>query len=256
MRVAVLYICTGAYGQFFSGFYESARKYFLCDIAEVRYFVFTDNMKLTDAEDVELIHHKCNGFPMDSLMRFDMFLSVAEKLKDFDYTFFFNANMLFVSPVGEDILPDSLTAVIHPGLYNKPVWRYPYERDKRSTAYIPPHDKDYCYYMGSVNGGRTADYLELASVCSKNIHKDLEQGLIAVYHDESHLNHYLHYHPCTALSPSYAYIEGRKMPFPQKIIIRDKVKVDPCFDKEPDHSLWALFKKGVRILWRGINWYV
>ena len=256
MKIAVLYICTGVYDQFFSGFYESARKYFLREAEETRYFVFTDNMELTKADDVELIYRKYQGFPLDSLLRFDMFLSIADRLTKFDYTFFFNSNMLFVAPVGAEILPESIAAVIHPGLYNKPVWYYPYERNKKSTAYIPPFEKDYIYYMGSLNGGKTEDYLALAKTCSDNIHKDLDNGYVAIYHDESHLNHYLRSHSCKALPPSYAYIEGKKMPFEQLIVIRDKVKVNPYFDKGRDHSPWGLTKKAARILWRGITWYL
>lgn len=33
MKVAILYICTGKYNQFFKGFFESCEKYLLKDIA-------------------------------------------------------------------------------------------------------------------------------------------------------------------------------------------------------------------------------
>ena len=94
-RVAVVYICTGKYKRFFADFYESAKAYLLKDVAEVRYFVFTDDMELTKADDVELIKRECQGFPADSLGRFDMFLSIEDRLQAYDYTFFFNANMKF-----------------------------------------------------------------------------------------------------------------------------------------------------------------
>ena len=41
MKVAILYICTGRYAQFFDGFYKSAEQYLLQGV-EKRYFVFTD----------------------------------------------------------------------------------------------------------------------------------------------------------------------------------------------------------------------
>jgi hypothetical protein len=256
MKVAVLYICTGIYNQFFEGFYNSAKKYFLSNQAEIKYFVFTDDMNLIHSDDVEIIQHECQGFPMDSLMRFDMFLSIENKLRQYDYAFFFNANMQFVAPVGTEILPDNLAAVIHPGYYNKPAWRYPYERNRKSTAYIAPYGKNYRYYMGSVNGGRTPDYLQLAAICSAHIHEDLEKGIIAVFHDESHLNHYLRKHQCMALPPSYAYIEGKQMAFTPKIIIRDKVRIDPYFDKGRDHSLNGKLKKGFSIVLQSLKWYL
>ena len=56
LRVAVLYICTGKYNRFFADFYNSAKKYFLHDVAKVEYFVFTDNSQLIEADDVHIIH--------------------------------------------------------------------------------------------------------------------------------------------------------------------------------------------------------
>ena len=255
MKIAILYICTGRYASFFEAFYKSAESFLLTE-AEKRYFVFTDKADLTKAGNVELIMKECQGFPMDSLMRFDMFLSIADRLKAYDYTFFFNANMRFVAEVGQEILPEHLAAVIHPGYYNKPAWRYPYERNRQSKAYIPAYQKDYHYYMGSLNGGKTDDFLTLAETCSRNIHDDLTRGIIACYHDESHLNHYLRHHPCKPLGPQYAYIEGKRMPFEPKIILRDKTKLNPYFNKGRDHSLWGRAKKGASILADAIRWYL
>lgn len=253
MKIAILYICTGRYAQFFDGFYESAEKFLLPGM-EKRYFVFTDQEQLTTAENVELLIRPCRGFPEDSLFRFDRFLEIKDKLKDYDYTFFFNANMRFVAPVGEELLEERLTAVLHPGYYDKPAWRYPYERNKQSKAYIPAHEGNYHYYMGSLNGGRTADYLALAETCSRHIHEDWDKGIVACYHDESHLNHYLREHNCKPLSPAYAYIEGKDLPFEPKILLIDKTRLDPYFNKGRDFSLWSRLKKGLGIVASATFW--
>lgn len=253
MKIAILYICTGRYAQFFDGFYESAEKFLLPGM-EKRYFVFTDQEQLTTAENVELLIRPCRGFPEDSLFRFDRFLEIKDKLKDYDYTFFFNANMRFVAPVGEELLEERLTAVLHPGYYDKPAWRYPYERNKQSKAYIPAHEENYHYYMGSLNGGRTADYLALAETCSRHIHEDWDKGIVACYHDESHLNHYLREHNCKPLSPAYAYIEGKDLPFEPKILLIDKTRLDPYFNKGRDFSLWGRLKKGMGIVASATFW--
>lgn len=257
MKIAILYICTGKYNQFFDGFYASSEKYFLKGIAKIEYFVFTDDMNLSNSQNVHLFKRECKGFPLDSLFRFDMFLSIKENLKDFDYVFFFNANMLFVAPVGIEFIPqkEKLMAVLHPGYYNKPVFLYPYERNKKSTAYIPPFKNNYHYYMGSLNGGGIKEYMKLIEECSKNIHIDYEANYIAMVHDESHLNKYLSEHNCLKLSPAFAYPEGKKLPFIPKIIIRDKVKFDPYFDKGRNHSLFGKIKKGWLMLVRAIQWY-
>lgn len=253
MKIAILYICTGRYAQFFDGFYESAEKFLLPGM-EKRYFVFTDQEQLTTAENVELLIRPCRGFPEDSLFRFDRFLEIKDKLKDYDYTFFFNANMRFVAPVGEELLEERLTAVLHPGYYDKPAWRYPYERNKQSKAYIPAHEENYHYYMGSLNGGRTADYLALAETCSRHIHEDWDKGIVACYHDESHLNRYLREHNSKPLSPAYAYIEGKDLPFEPKILLIDKTRLDPYFNKGRDFSLWGRLKKGLGIVASATFW--
>ena len=257
-KVAILYICTGKYNQFFKEFYSSCERFFLKDLGLLTYFVFTDDTSLSREKNVCLIKKECRGFPLDSLFRFDMFLEIESELETFDYVFFFNANMLFLKPIGKEILPvqEKLVAVLHPGYYNKPAFLYPYDRNKKSTAYIPPCRKFYKYYMGSLNGGKTKDYLELIKVCSHNIHVDYDSGYVAMVHDESHLNKYLSEHQCLAISPAYAYPEDWNLPFDAKILIRDKVKIDSYFNKGRDFSFSGRMKKFFEILWRSIEWYI
>ena len=139
IKVAILYICTGRYNHFFSGFYDSCEKFFLKNEAEKDYFVFTDDLNISSNLNVHIIKKECRGFPMDSLFRFEMFLEIEDKLKNYDYIYFFNSNMFFVKPIGIEFLPTDnigLSAVIHPGFYNRPSCLYPFERSKKSTAYI------------------------------------------------------------------------------------------------------------------------
>ena len=70
-QIAILYICTGKYNQFFHEFYTSCERYFLVDQAiNKQYFVWTDDVSLCNADNVHLIYHACQGFPADSLFRF------------------------------------------------------------------------------------------------------------------------------------------------------------------------------------------
>lgn len=261
MKIAIVYICTGKYNQFFNGFYESSEKYFLAGKSEKDYYVFTDDMGLSFSPNVHLYYKKYEGFPMDSLFRFDMFLRVKNEILSHDYAYFFNANMLFVAPVNEDFLPKTadMTAVIHPGTYKRWSCLYPYERNKRSTAYIAPYQGDYHYYMGSLNGGKSDAFVKFAEECSKRTHVDYDNGIVAVVHDESHLNKYMRDVKGDGLSPMYAVPEGKNMPFEPKIIIRDKVKAFPdCkdFTKGRKTTITARFEKGCMMLWNVIRWYL
>lgn len=259
MKVAILYICTGKYNQFFNAFYESSEKYFLRGIANIEYFVFTDDLSLSTAKNVHLFERQCKGFPLDSLLRFDMFLSIKNLLEGFDYVFFFNANMQIVRNIGIEFLPqeEGLMAVTHPGYYKSNDALKPFERNKNSKAFISRQpNKKYTYYMGSLNGGKTADFMKLSEICSSNIHTDMDNNIIAIYHDESHLNKYLSGRRCLSLSPAYAYPEGKSLPFTPYIIIRDKTKLDNYFNKNRDYSLKGKIKKAYQVLIHAIKWYI
>lgn len=263
MKIAILYICTGKYNQFFKGFYESCEQYFLREEAQKEYFVFTDDIQLTEAQNVHLFYRQCAGFPADSLFRFDMFMQVRSQLEEFDYIFFFNSNAAFLQPVGHEILPSSqerLVGAEWPGKskpFKHPAF-YPYEHNKKSLAYIGPYEKKpYLYYMGGLNGGIASDYLTMIDILAKNIRKDYENGIVALVHDESHINRYFRDHYCKALSSEYCYPEEWIKPGDSpKIIFRDKVKIDSYFNKGRDHSLKGKIKKGLEVMKRAISWYI
>lgn len=262
MKIAVLYICTGKYNQFFKGFYESCEKYFFHNIANKEYFVFTDDMALSRDDNVHLIFKQCEGFPFDSLFRFKMFKSIEKELKTFDYIYFFNSNAEFKSYVSEELLPQPKTKLIC-GLW--PIHRkfltgyafYPYERNKKSLAYIAPHEKPYLYYMGGLNGGEANAYLEMINQLADNIQTDYDHGIIAKVHDESHLNKYFRTHPCTAVPKEYCcpeeWVDGNEV----KMIFRDKVKVNPgLFGKGRNKSWWGKLKFVLSKVRHAVIWYM
>ena len=258
MKIAILYICTGKYGVFFPDFYASCEKYFLPE-AEKTYFVFSDHREFAEYPKVRFSYKECQGFPKDSLFRFDDFVSVRKEILEHDYAYFFNSNMLFVEPVGEEFLPkgEKLTAVLHPYYVKRWPCVMPYERNKASWAYVAPYEGDYYYFMGGVNGGRSEAFVEFAEECSRRVHEDYEKGIVAVFHDESMLNRYMRDVKGEALPPVYGYPEGAELPFEAKVIIRDKTKVDPYFRKDHKaYTLWEKFLKGCRIAWNVVRWYL
>ncbi len=258
MTIAILYICTGKYNQFFADFHASCEQYFMKGIAHVEYFVFTDKVDLSRAENVHLIRKECEGFPKDSLFRFDLFLRVREQLEQFDYIYFFNANAEFLQPVGPEILPDDsgLVAALWPRRECQPAWMYPYERNKRSLAYIAPHNPPYHYYMGGINGGTCKAYMDMIETCARNIREDYDKGIIAQVHDESHINKYLRTHACKILPCKYCWPEEWDTNINPTMIFRNKVKVDDYFNKGRKDSIIGRFSKAIKILWRGVSWYI
>lgn len=263
MKVAVLYICTGKYNVFFKEFYKSSEQHLLNGIAEREYFVFTDNLNLIRASNVHLIYKICNGFPKDSLFRFEMFLGIKEQLKAFDYIYFFNSNAQFLRSVGKEILPNPPVKLVGAEWpvkrkpFNHPAF-YPYERRKESLAYISSHEKEpYIYYMGGVNGGCAKEYLEMIETLARNIRSDYNNGIIARVHDESHINKYFRTHKCKILPPEYCipeeYIPNGMKP---KMIFRNKVNIDSYFNKGRKTSIIIKVKHLSQKIIAFIKWYL
>lgn len=226
-RIAILYICTGKYICFWEEFYRSFEEKFICS-AEKEYFVFTDAVTVYDDTQrrVHRIYQKDLGWPGNTLFRFRIFLTQKEELLKFDYVFFMNANIICMSEIGEEFLPEKegLTVVQHPGFYNTPNYGYPYDRNRKSSAYIP-YGKGDVYVCGGVNGGKSKVFLSLCEELDRKIARDYQKGIVALWHDESQINKYILEHTgYKLLPPSYCYPEGWDIPYENKLMVREKSK--------------------------------
>lgn len=196
MKAAILYIATGRYLNFWKDFYESSESHFLKE-AQKSYFVFTDSapsgVEHSSEPNVSVIYLERHGHPLDTLYRFRTFLTIESDLKNFDYIFFFNANVKFVREVKSEILPsaqEGLVCALHPLMSKLDKNSFPYERDPNSLACIPMGCGK-VYVQGALIGGTSEAFLEMSRALKENIDDDLNRGVVAVWHDESHLNRYI-----------------------------------------------------------------
>lgn len=224
MKIGVLYICTGKYIRFWDEFYRTAEQHLLPE-ANKHYFVFTDgDFAEQNNANVTKVYQKNLGWPDNTLRRFHMFLGIEERLEQFDYLYFFNANCRFKKTIGTEFLPkasDQLLVVQHPGQIDKPANQLPYERNPRSRAYIPFGTGKY-YVCGGINGGQAKTFLRFARDARQAIDEDFRDGIVATWHDESHLNRYILKHPYTLLHAGYCYPQHWKLNVPMMIEVRDK----------------------------------
>lgn len=207
-KVAVLYIAIGRYIVFWDNFYKEMEKNFLPDAA-VTYFVWTDDKTKSFPKNVVKIKQENLGWPKNTLMRFQMFESQKERLKEYDYIYFMNANMMPVDKIGSEIFPSEnqeLMVITHPGYYKKSKDTFPYDRNKDTEAYIP-RGQGNMYAMGGFNGGTGPAFVKLIEKLNTAIKKDKEKGVMPVWHDESYLNKYILDKNPLVLSPSYGYPE-------------------------------------------------
>lgn len=230
-KIGILYICTGKYSIFWKDFYESCERYLIPQDKYVKeYFVFTD-AEYIEYEDRSLVHRiyqKALDWPYITLFRFKIFNASKGLYKDIDFLYFFNANMLCVDNISTNFLPDkdrNLVFLQHPGFYDKAIEEFTYEKSRKSLAGVQTGEGKY-YFQGALNGGEKEAYLKMCKVLERNIDEDLSNNIIALWHDESHLNRYAidHDQEIKNLNPSYGYPEGWQLPFGKKILIRDKNK--------------------------------
>ena len=231
MKIAILYICTGKYKIFWKKFYQSCEKYFI-NGAKKDYFVFTDSFNIEyekEKQNIKKIHQENLGWPNNTLLRYHTFLKQKNILVNYNYIYFFNANIIFENKISvEEFLPGAeqeLTACTHPGFFDKPKSEYTYERNAKSTAFIEDNNSK-IYVAGGINGGRGKEFIKVMEILKNNIDTDLKNNIIAIWHDESHWNKYVNenINQIKLLSPSYLYPEGWSIPFVRKILLINKNK--------------------------------
>ena len=149
-----------------------------------------------------------------------------EYISQFDYCYYFDVDMSIVDKVGDEVLGD-LVATMHPyqSFYAK--GDRSYDRNPKSLAYVKPGDEGPHYYAGGFNGGTTKRFLEMSEVIADRVTKDLENDVIALWHDESQMNRYLIDNPPTvSLTPSYVFaeeqMENPSYPYEPKIVALKK----------------------------------
>lgn len=210
-NIAMLYIATGRYIVFFDKYYKSMEKNFLPEDNKT-YFVWTDSDRKFPKNVIKIPTENL-GWPKATLYRYKLFQNAWDKLKEFDYMYYVNANMIAVKPVGHEIIPSDeqgIVATYHPSYY-KSSQKLPYDRNIKSTAYISPSSTQPLekYFMGGFNGGATKSFKHLIDTIARNTDIDEQNGVIAKWHDESHLNRYLYDKNPLILTPMYGYPENK-----------------------------------------------
>ena len=229
--IGILYICTGNYYLFWESFYESFEKYFLPDTIK-NYYIFTDkpeNITHSEAEHVKVYYIDSLPWPLITLLKFHCFKRFESEFINNDYLMFVNANLVCREVVHEEeFLPgdnQELSCVSHPGLYNKKACWCPYERNRKSRAYVP-YNIDGQYVCGGIICSQADKFMKMSEILASRINEDFSNRIIALWHDESHFNRYVVEHSnVKILSPSFAaYPEGWALPFENKIELLDKSK--------------------------------
>jgi hypothetical protein len=233
--VGIFLVCTGNYIYYVEDLIKSVENNFLRDYKKI-YIIATDNVKYIDKLckklNVKYIYNYINkkGFPLDTLYRYKYLLDFGIKIEMYcDYIYYLDVDMRIVDKVDEEILPNKnkpLVGAKHPGFAFSNNKNGSPETREISTAYICPNDYKYIYIAGGFNGGYTFYFRQMAKYIQNNINIDKSKDIIAVWHDESHLNKYFidNFDMFNILDPDYCYPENyhENIPCSQKILALDK----------------------------------
>lgn len=215
-KIGLLIIATNKYTEFLQPLIKSADEFFLKS-HEVEYFIFTNknDLNITSNRKVNYIQVDHREWPWMTLGRYKIFYENHAVLNRMDYLYYMDADMIIVKDINDEILGD-LVVTQHPGYYGT---RGTPEYRQESSAYISPVEKIQ-YFAGGFNGGKSDEFLKMSLILKNNIEDDYKKGIIAIWHDESHLNKYIstYKNNFKVLTPSYCYAQNMNLPFEKKII--------------------------------------
>ena len=223
LKICILTIATNKYIQFVQNLYDTIDENFL-NGNHIEGLLIT-NHEVDSSENIKVSTIDHEPWPMPTLKRYNYFMKEYDYISKFDYCFYFDVDMKVVSQIKEDEVVGDLVAVQHPYKINETPEQFSYERRSKSTAHIS-HQEGKHYYAGGFNGGSTKEFLKMSEKIANNVIADLNNGIVAVWHDESHMNRYLIDNPPSlSLTPSYCYAEefwGTDYPYEPKIVALKK----------------------------------
>lgn len=173
-------------------------------------------MELHSTKGINIVETEAVDWPYPTLLRYNLFLQEEQKLKDYDYIFYCDVDMRFVSVVGDEILGPGLTAAQHPMYALRKEYWPPYEPNDKSASYIKRPGKVVefqgqirfmpLYFAGGFQGGKADKFIEAMKETKKLIEADMGKNYIPIWNDETAWNKYLSENiPETILTPSYIY---------------------------------------------------
>jgi len=234
MKIAVITLATNNYKEFLYPLWTSVKKH-LVPSAQKDFYFFTDEPLswFDDSVKWQKIDHE--PWPYITLKRFEFISRCVDQLSQYDFVLYFDSDMEFVDTlVNFNVKSKKYYAVCHPSVVNNLNF-WPVETNKSSTAYIA--DCNRCIYVQGCLWGATGDSIEyMVNTMKNNVNTDLQNNVIAIWHDESHLNKFMvdHVKDFAVLSPSMSYPENWNLPVNKLVIHKDKNMIEyPRFSGAP-----------------------
>tara|TARA_B100001250_G_scaffold412655_1_gene444477 strand:+ start:2452 stop:3177 length:726 start_codon:yes stop_codon:yes gene_type:complete len=213
-KILICFIGTGDYLNFLPNYYNKIMEN-LCPDCEKDLLVLTDGEVNDLPDNIIHVHTDHKEWPYITLERFKIIDESSKLIKNYDWFLFLDADTIVNQTVEYDeIFDDSkdYIGVHHPCHFMK--WpphteRYGSFDTTNSRASVDDSDDLSIYWQGCLWGGKVPQVLNLISELKNRVDLDLKDDIIALWHDESHLNKFFIENKLrvNTLSPSFAYPE-------------------------------------------------
>lgn len=191
MNIGLIIIATNKYIDFVPRLLHSVEKFFLKN-HNVEIFLFT-NQPFNGNVTIIPTDHK--SWPWMTLGRYHLINQLRNYHKK-DYYYYIDADMVILDVIGEEIFGNRVAA-IH-GRFRKKAGNF--DRNINSLAYVSENITS-PYFCGGFQGGK--NYLHDSEELARRIDIDYNNGVIALWHDESHWNKLLLEYPADVILPHY-----------------------------------------------------
>ena len=237
--IGIISIATNNYLRYWQSMVQSLLQE-VRDIHSIHLYLFTDSVHeaelfvshLKDLQ-VTIIEIPSYAWPEATLYRYRIYSTHAERLQS-DILMHLDADMMinadFVSKLKNLFRNSGIALVAHPGFWRpqritsllrlyfmSPKKLYSdlkmkvfmgslgsWEVNNLSAAYVP-RLKRKRYVCGGTWIGTRKEFLNLAKVLDENVKMDELNEILAIWHDESHLNHWASKNSYTQLTPEFCF---------------------------------------------------
>tara|TARA_B100000900_G_scaffold287048_1_gene246124 strand:- start:2966 stop:3685 length:720 start_codon:yes stop_codon:yes gene_type:complete len=225
MKVAISFLGTGKYLDFLPKYYENIEKYFLPN-SDKTILAFTDGELDEVPENIKVFSQEHLNWPYITLKRFEIINKAREIISNHDWFVFIDGDALVVDRIEEEnfFTDKPLFGVHHPCHYLKmpPHNQYPgaYEITENCNAAVDLEKyQPKVYYQGCFWGGRTPEVCAMIDELEYRVGDDLRRNVVALWHDESHLNKYF------IENPDLVHTYGPEYAFPE--VFKDQCTFEP-----------------------------
>lgn len=158
------------------------------------------------ADRVHVVQIRQRGWPHDSMQRPAVYLEHAELWEDADSVVSLDADLTLTAPVCAAWLVPSFAAHVS-WWYASPIQDWTLERREASAARVRDEEAP-AYLTGAIWGGSTEWFKGACEQLRARINKDARADVVAVWHDESHLNRlFADSWPTLILPPTFVWPE-------------------------------------------------